>query len=315
MQRMVVDKNMLEDPQGLGDRHPLRAWLAASKDHVAIITDYAQLEMLKGNALKNILKSTEIVAEFPKQVHILKPISAVSALKGKRKALKKRATSGGGTRSFRRWHDQRSRAVAGDQKSAESLVRAGQAASMQLADMLENMKGFADNIEDATAQFTDEELDILRRREPHTDEMILKIFDGTIELAEKFYLLHPDITKLPEAHEIPYTFLFRFALCVYLHALHWRVQGGARDRLPERMRNDVIDVSYAAYGLCFDGVLSEDKLVREIYDNGRAMLELFTKHAPKPPRRRAKPVAKPAGGKSRANVRGSSVDSKKGMAG
>lgn len=87
MRRMVVDKNMLEDPQHLGDRHPLRAWLAASKDHVA------------------------------------------------------------------------------------------------------------DNIEDATAWFTDEEFGILRRREPHTDEMILKILDGTIQLAEKFYLLHPDITK------------------------------------------------------------------------------------------------------------------------
>lgn len=65
MKRMVVDKNMLEDPKNLGEKHPLRAWLAASKDQIVVITDYAQLEMLKGNALKNILKSTEILAEFP----------------------------------------------------------------------------------------------------------------------------------------------------------------------------------------------------------------------------------------------------------
>jgi hypothetical protein len=50
---------------------------------------------------------------------------------------------------------------------------------------------------------------------------------------------------------------FRFALCAFMHALHWRVKGGVEDRLPERMRND-IDVSYAAYALCFDGIITED---------------------------------------------------------
>src|SRR6266702_6279367 len=101
---------MLEDPKGLRDRHPLRAWLASSKDHIAVITDYSQLEMLKGNAVKNILKSTELLAEFPKQVHILKPITDVSALKGKKKAMKHRLTRGGGTRSLRRWCKRRARA-------------------------------------------------------------------------------------------------------------------------------------------------------------------------------------------------------------
>ena len=302
MKRMVVDKNMLEYPKNLGKNHPLRAWLAASEDHVVVVTDYAQLEMLKGNALKNILKSTEILAEFPKQVHILKPITTVSGLKGKKKALKKRMTSGGGTRSFRRWCGQRARAATGDKKLEEKIVKTGGQAALQLADMLEDMKGFADNIQDATAKFTEEELGILRRHEPVTDAIVLKILEGTLNLADKFFLLHPDIKKQPKVHEVPHTFIFRFALCAYLHALHWRVRGGAQDRLAEKMRNDVIDVSYAAYALCFDGVLSDDKLVKEIQDNGRAMLQLFTKHAPKPPRRRAKRSSAAAEAGMRANV-------------
>jgi len=60
MKRMVVDKNMLEAPKHLGKNYPRLAWLAASRDHVVVSTDYAQLEMLEGNALKNTLKSTEI---------------------------------------------------------------------------------------------------------------------------------------------------------------------------------------------------------------------------------------------------------------
>ncbi|WP_441258933.1 hypothetical protein AB7008_13180 [Bradyrhizobium sp. 521_C7_N1_3] len=154
MKRFVVDKNMLEDSQDLGAKHPLRAWLAASKEHIVVVTDYAHLEMLKGNALKNILKSTEILAEFPKQVHIVKPITAVSALKGKEKGRKKRMTSGRGTKSFRRWCNRRWRAAVGDKRFERSILRNGERASMQFADMLENMKGFADNIKDATKEFT-----------------------------------------------------------------------------------------------------------------------------------------------------------------
>jgi hypothetical protein len=285
MKRMVVDKNMLEDPKNLGPNHPLRAWLAASKDHIAVVTDYAQLEMLKGNALKNILKSTEILAQFPKQVHILKPITTVSGLKGKKKALKKRVTSGGGTRSFRKWCATRAGAAAGDARFAEKIIKCGEQATLQLADMLADMVGFADNIRDATPSFTDEELGILRRQEPVTDDIVVKILDGTMRLAMKFFLLHPNGKIPPAAHDLPYSFIFRFALCAFLHALHWRVPGGAEDRLAERMRNDVIDVTYAAYGLCFDGLLSEDKLVCEIYGNAEVMLTLFTKHAPKPPHR------------------------------
>lgn len=283
MKRMIVDKNMLEDPKGLGDSHPLRAWLASSKDHIAVVTDYGQLEMLKGNAVKNILKSTELLAEFPKQVHILKPITEVSALKGKKKAMKHRMTSGGGTRSFRKWCSKRARAAAGDKKFEERILKGGEQAATQLADMLGNMQGFADNIQDATASFTNEELGVLRRGEAPTDAIILKVFNGTLNLADKFFLLHPEITKQPKVHEVPHTFIFRFALCAYLHALHWRVQGGAAARLPEKMRNDVIDVTYAAYGLCFDGVFSDDELVKELYGKGRAMLDLFVKHAPKAP--------------------------------
>jgi hypothetical protein len=89
----------------------------------------------------------------------------------------------------------------------------------------------------------------LRRHEPVTYAIVLKILDGTLKLADKFFLLHPEIKKQPKVHEVPHTFIFRFALCAYLHALHWRVQGGAQDRLAEKMRNDVIDVTYAAYAL------------------------------------------------------------------
>jgi hypothetical protein len=274
MKRMVVDKNMVETEE-------LRAWLSQSKDHIVVVTDYAQLEALKGNALVNILKSTEILAAFPRQVRILKPIEALSALKGKKKGLKKRFVSGPATRSFRKWCAKRARAAQGDERMVRQIVGAGEAAAVQLAAMLEDTKGFADNIEDATSQFTAQELDILRRHEPLTADMAVKIFDGVMNLALRFFGLHPGISKLPPAKEVPYTFIFRMALCAYIHALRWRVAGGAKDALPERMRNDIIDVTYAAYATCFDGLMSKDKMANEIYENAMSLLEnVFLKSLP-----------------------------------
>lgn len=275
MKRMVVDKNMLEDDG-------LRIWLCASKDNIVVVTDYAQLEALKGNALVNIVKSTEILADFPGQVRVLKPIDAVSGLKGRKKGLKKRFTSGGATRSFKKWCAKRARAAAGDRQMVDQIERAGEAAAEQLAAMLEDTAGFADNIEDATSDFTDEELGILRRREPITADMAVKIFEGVMRLTLKFYALHPGIDELPPANEVPYTFIFRMALCAYIHALRWRVAGGAAGALPERMRNDIIDVTYAAYATCFDGLLSKDQKAKEIYDNSMWLLDnVIIKHLPK----------------------------------
>ena len=225
MKRMVVDKNMFETSD-------LRAWLAQSKENIVIVTDYAQLEALKGNALINIIKSTEILAKFPAQIRILKPITELSGLRGKKKGLKKRFTSGRATRSFRKWCKRRARAEAGDKRLQQQIIDRGEEAAAQLADMIEDTKGFADNIEDATSQFTEEELGILRRHEPITPDIAVKIVDGTMNLALKFFAMHPDFKELPPAKEVPYTFIFRMALCAYLHALRWRVAGGAGGRFP-----------------------------------------------------------------------------------
>jgi hypothetical protein len=57
-----------------------------------------------------------------------------------------------------------------------------------------------------------------------------------------------------------------------MHTLHWIAAGGAKDRKPEKFRNDMIDVAIAAYATCFDGLLSDDKLANEIYDNADYLL-------------------------------------------
>jgi hypothetical protein len=59
MPRMVVDSNNLRSDE-------LRSWLAASRNNIAILTDQAELEMAKADTLDAFLKSTEVLAEFPR---------------------------------------------------------------------------------------------------------------------------------------------------------------------------------------------------------------------------------------------------------
>lgn len=88
-----------------------------------------------------------------------------------------------------------------------------------------------------------------------------------------------------------YTFVFRYALCAYLHALHRIAVGGGKDRKDEKFAHDFVDVAIVAYATCFDGLLTKDKLAMEIYKNAKYLLdkgflrkELMPKRSRKPAR-------------------------------
>ena len=72
---------------------------------------------------------------------------------------------------------------------------------------------------------------------------------------------------------MPYTFIFRYALCAYPHALHWIAVGGAKDRKQEKFGNDFVDVAIVAFATCFDGLITNDKLTMSIYKNAKHLLD------------------------------------------
>lgn len=46
---------------------------------------------------------------------------------------------------------------------------------------------------------------------------------------------------------------------------------------PERVRNDMVDMTFVAYATYFDGVMSSDKNVNRIYEETCAVLTVFFK--------------------------------------
>jgi hypothetical protein len=261
--RKVVDSNFLRTKE-------LRDYLCASRDNVAVVTDYAELEMVSAETLEGVLKSTEILAEFPRQVILSKPTGVVSSLRGKKKGLKKRFTDGRRTRAFRKWCRIREQIRRGEKPFNHERTR--DEARAHLSELLDNIATLKDDLEaHASGHYTADELRIIRTRKPFTPELTGKLIDGIMHFTLKFF--EAGQRELPPSEEVPHTFIFRFALCAYLHALHWIAAGGAKDRGIEKFRNDLVDVALVAYGTCFDRLLSSDQLANDIHDNATFLLK------------------------------------------
>lgn len=273
--RKIVDSNYLQSPK-------LREYLSETRKNIAVVIDYAAMEALKGNTLASIFKSMEILAEFPDQVEVLKSTGVISQLKGRRCGMTRRMIDKGQTIGFAGWLHGLARAKAGDKNLQRQLLEAGTEADTHMNRMLAAAQTYAKGLEKASKHYTQVELKSLRQDEPITEELFDKITKNILEMAAFLFAAHPEFKELPPAAELPYTFIFRYAMCGYLLALRWLSLGGFKDAKPERIRNDIVDITFSAYGTHFQGVLSADAMTKEIHDNARSLLKLFL--AVPPPR-------------------------------
>ncbi len=273
--RKIVDRNFLQSPE-------LRRYFAASRKNCVVLTSYAAMEAFKGDTLANIFSATAILSEFPKQVIVLKSTNSICTLKGRRCGFTRRMISGDETDGFADWCEALARAKAGDKDLQRQLLDAGNEADEHLSQMRDAQMTYAENLEQASKAYTEAELKALRSHRPISDDMFDKIFGNILEMAAFLFDAHPHIAELPPAKELPYTFVFRYALCGYLVALRWISVGGAKKVKPENIRNDIVDAIYAAYATYFQGLLSHDAKAKEIYDDAKAFVRLVLAVPPPP---------------------------------
>jgi hypothetical protein len=183
--RKVVDSNYLGTKE-------LRDYLAASPENEAVIADYAEMEMFKAETLEGLLKSTEILAQYPEQALLAKTTDIATNLRGRKKGLKKRLTDKKRTRVFRNWCRRREQIQGGDPAFEEERKRARAEAIAHLDHMLENLKGLKDDLDAHAAQhYTEDELTILRTRKPLTPALQDKLIDGIMDFALKLFAANP----------------------------------------------------------------------------------------------------------------------------
>ena len=186
------------------------------------------------------------------------------------------------TRGFPEWCEHTARALAGDKDLQRQIIENGKEADAHLKRMRDDQESYALNLEELAKSFSKSELKALRKHEPISEQMFGKIQSHILEIAAFLFATHPGIQELPPARELPYTFIFRYAVAGYLVALRWMSVGGARNVKPENIRNDIVDATYAAYGTYFQGILSDDVGANEIYTDTKSVIKLFVAIPPPP---------------------------------
>jgi hypothetical protein len=270
--RKVVDSNQLQS-------EALRSYLSKSKGNFAVLTDYAAMEAYKGDTLASIYKSMGIVADFPDQVVVLKNTSVVCGLSGRGSGLQGRLVDEGQTRAFGQYARGLYLAKSGNAALRRQLLERGKEATSHLARMLEDAKLTGVVFSDLAKTYSKDEKRSVRTAEPYTAEMVDKIVRSVIRIAGETFKNHPSVNIWPTYKELPNTFIFRVSLCTYLLALDWGASGGAKGALVTTLRNDLVDMNFAAYATFFDGLLSADAKVVRIHQEARLFLSaLFDCH-------------------------------------
>jgi hypothetical protein len=227
------------------------------------------MEAYKGAMPASIYASMAILAQHPKQVIVLKGTQAVCGLKG-RAASSEQLIDVNQTREFPEYCRSLIAAQSGDRSFQKQLLEHGREAAAYMDRILADAGTVLSGFDAAERVYSDDELKIIRNGNKYTQKMADKIMHNFMLLAVHLFKEFKDqgtgeITTNPEVRN---TFIFRYALCAYLSILKWISIGGTRSttRKPERIRNDyIVDVNFAAFATYFDGLLTAEKKLQEIY--------------------------------------------------
>lgn len=250
----------------------LRDYLSKSVTNFAVLTDYAAMEAYKGDTLASIHRSMEVLAQFPKQVIVLKGTQLVCGLRGRSAGLQRRMIDVLQTREFGVYCKNLLAAQAGNVNLQKSLLDHGREANAHMDRMLADVAGLPDALSGIADDYTDAEVKILRKGSELTEDIADKFYQHILLLTATLFRDHPRALKLPDATELPNTFIFRNALCMHVLTLEWISVGSPLKMKPERMRNDLVDLLFAAYATFFDGLLTADKKLDRTYQIASLLL-------------------------------------------
>lgn len=266
MRRVVVDSNMLRSER-------LREYLARGPDHFVVLPDYAAIEAYKGDTLQNVYAQLAILSEYPSQVIVLKNTQPNCAFKGRAKLLPEILISRKITGQFAKFCGAVKQAKAGNTNYQRQLVEHGKTADAHLQTMLDEAWNLIPIVEIVTQRFTAAELQIIRTNGVYTLPMIEKFVRTVGEFYDSWASRHPYAPKNIRRHDLPNTFIFRAAVYAVLLVMDWVSKGGPPPEIKhERLRNDQVDAVFATYATYFDGLLTADKKVKQLY--GEAVMVL-----------------------------------------
>ena len=223
-------------------------------------------------ALKSIQASWSVLRQFPKQVIVLKGTRETGMIAPEAAGMANRMILQSETKGIEKFVGLLDLAAAGNRSIQRQLLQRGKWADDHMANMLNKADKMDISITEFSDVFTEAELGRIRREDTWTQEMIDKFLDLTTHLTEHSFSQHPDKPRWPKgAKHLVNHFLFRHTLTYLIYMLRL-IQRGAKNRKPNKARNDAIDVIFASYATYFNGLMSMDDEASAIHAISRGLL-------------------------------------------
>jgi hypothetical protein len=216
-----------------------------------------------------------ILMQYPRQVIVLKGTKTVCGLSGKVAGLSRRMIDQSTTREFERFCSYIGLAQQGDQWQIEQLEERGREAEKQIYAVQKGGQGITEYFQIFESQFSKQEIRDIRQGEPYQRSTIKKFVALVALFAGESYEIHPSTSKWPKPHEWPHTFIYRNSIVKYVYFFRW-IQNGSPSTINEvKVRNDLIDMNFATYATFFDGLMTKDKKLEELYMKSDDVLRNF----------------------------------------
>jgi hypothetical protein len=256
----VADAHFLRDPL-------LEVFLKENPDNRIVFTEYNFIESYKGNAVTNMARSIRILSNFPQQVVVLKGARDLVRDQSMRILRRDELLDQSQTDEFPRFCKRVLRTAQDDSAYVAQIEEHGRAATGQL----ERIKGDSGKVAEGIILYSkalDPQFCKSLRKGEYPDGAASVILRNALEIAGFYFKDHPSVNRIPPYNELFHTFLFRSALMGFLLALKWISAGGIESILPERLTNDIVDMTQAVYATYFDGFLTHEKKWIDLYEEG-----------------------------------------------
>lgn len=248
--RVVIDTNRLEDEE-------LRIFLSASAENMAVLPEHTMVEIFKPRALEAVYAQFSVLADYPKQVLVVKGNRRIAEIDPRAPAISNRFIDREQTRLAPRFFSQVKAAQEGHKGYQKLLIerRGWSIERVQIA--VADMGDQSETLAELREMFGAEDLRRLAAGRPSTQRFRDNLISAANYLAESLKEDRTRRTLLPPPARY-YDFTWRYALCHLIQGLNLAAQGALR-RAPVKSANDHFDNVFATFGTYFNGVMSMDR--------------------------------------------------------
>lgn len=273
--RKVLDISYAKNPR-------LNDWLKQSKQHFVVLTEYFAIEALHARDEDGVAANFEILRNYPGQVLVAKQVNPLCQLAPKQLRRPRNLIDEPSTKDFAKLGRQIGR------MHSDLRIQSGIRQKMHDARLyLENLSPAGDAMKDVLSgwlqTFRERDVKALRRENEWTPEFRHTFLKNIIQQSDGML----DRVR-PEAcpgtvQELVLSMNFVFPLCFSIRAVQRSSKGNPRDIGSRSHRSDLIDSTYCAIALYFDGLLTQDMGAQQTYDLARKMLSQLLKESPRMP--------------------------------